>query len=136
MSKITLIYSGYLILELFIVFGAAFVIATTISLPMWLGAVCGCTAAFFVVASRKIKSKGEVEDERARSIAHRSAFFAYIIVVPQIFLAGAFLFFVYGGENPGWGYNTGIALLLVGILMVITYSISYITVNRGMQKDG
>lgn len=133
-KSISMLYAGCLISEL-IIFFVIMLIGTTDPL-ITTTVICGCAAGFFVSASMKYRSKNkEVADERTILIAHRSAYYAYFIMVPQIIIAGAFLFAT-GNDPSDGGYYAGIALIVVGVLLAMTYSISYATINGTMQRDG
>jgi len=83
---------------------------------------------------KRFKRRAE-EDERSRDIARRSAWIAYVIVSSQLFFAGALIGFM--DEEPfGWGYYVSTTLFAVAVLMVMVYCISYLIINRGMQKNG
>jgi ABC-type transport system involved in multi-copper enzyme maturation permease subunit len=43
--------------------------------------------------------------------------------------------FVDGGSVE-WGYYVGNTLIIVAVIMIAAYSISYFVINKGMQRDG
>ncbi|MDR2698849.1 MAG: hypothetical protein LBB30_04155 [Candidatus Methanoplasma sp.] len=88
---------------------------------------------FWYVAS---KNKNRLkEDEMTRDIAQRSAFYAFIAVVPQLFFA-YYVLSIFDTFSSGWNYYVRTTLGFVGFSLMMIYSISYIVINRRMQKNG
>jgi len=95
-----------------------------------------CIPTVLLLYVLSIRSKRKVkEDERSLDIAQRSSLIAYLITVPQLFVFSV-LTYIVDGEPFGWGYYVRTTLVFVAGLMIIVCSLSYLIINRGMQKNG
>jgi len=145
MKRKTVIYSSIIIIELAVLVIIAILLSqpTTgpdssnkIYMPAFIAGLCTSLMAVFLVrfVLRK-KGRAAKEDERSFDIAYKSAYRAYYIIVPQLALGAIFLM-IYGNGDTGWEHYVGTTLLMVCLLMMATYTISFLITNRGMQKDG
>ncbi|MCL2147927.1 MAG: DUF2178 domain-containing protein [Methanomassiliicoccaceae archaeon] len=100
--------------------------------------VAGVTAALLHAVFMLRKPKYETrEDERTEEVARMSAYYAFIVVVPQLFAMSIFLMAL---DKPrwtrGWESDAGVTLMLIAMLLLMAYSISHYVIDRRMRRDG
>ena len=82
-----------------------------------------------------ISSTKTKEDEMTSDIAKRSAFNAFLFVVPQL-LVGVYVFMLLDNWFGRETIQISIGLMASFILFVGAYSISYFIINGRLQRDG
>ncbi|MCL2031893.1 MAG: hypothetical protein FWH45_01850 [Methanomassiliicoccaceae archaeon] len=116
-----------------------FLFAMPLITVLFMGAITAVAAAFGLALGYHIRHKGGYpvkEDEMSRDIQYKSAYYAFAVTLPQIIAAWFLIEIVERDTDIDVAGFAKMLMQLVTALLLMTYSISFLILNRRMQKDG